>query len=347
MPDLKDIRSLSRDALHDWFVNMKLPAFRAKQVFEWLWKKNAASFDEMSNLPLSLRGELQQHFMIRRAEVSSLDESADGTRKLLFLLFDEQLVEGVLIPSGSRTTACISTQAGCRLACRFCATGGAGFKRDLQAAEIVDQFMHFDRLSCQLYGHPLDNAVYMGMGEPLLNTEAVMRATEIITDAETGSGFSPRRITLSTVGIPEGIRKLAEWPIKIQLAVSLHSAIQQKREQLMPVARKYDLEELSDSLSDYHVKTKERITFEYLLLGDINDGREDMEALALFCRRFPVKVNLINYNEFPGSLFRQSSSVKRDAFMSGLRSKNMVVHLRKSKGSDIAAACGQLAGPKK
>jgi 23S rRNA (adenine2503-C2)-methyltransferase len=339
-----NILDLGPEGILRWCVDEELPAYRAAQISEWLWKKAAMSFQAMSSLPASLRERLDSCFRLQRLEEDLRQQSKDGTRKSVFILEDKQRVEAVLIPSASRTTLCVSTQAGCPLACTFCATGHAGFSRNLKAWEIFDQYRHLNQLSIETWGRPIDNIVYMGMGEPMLNYEATISSVRMLADEQYGPGFSSRRVTLSTAGIPEGIRRLGDENLRCELAVSLHSAIQEKREILMPVAKRYTLTELSDALVDYHAMTNGRPTMEVLLMGGVNDGDEDLSALATYCKAFPVKINLIRYNAFEGSPYHAPDEERVKKWMEGLEKRNMIVNLRNSKGGDIAAACGQLAG---
>lgn len=296
----------------------------------------------MRNLPKELIALLEAEFYIGVVTPEIAQKSHDGTEKISFLLEGDARVEGVMIPSGSRTTACISTQAGCALACAFCATGQSGFTRDAAAWEIFDQVVYLNRVSLEQTGHKLSNLVYMGMGEPFLNYEHTAASLGMLMDPAYGFGFSPQRITVSTCGIPEGIRRFsADFP-KVQLALSLHSAVQEKRASLMPIARKYTLEELTEVLKEYHQLTGGRIIIEYILLGDLNDSEADAKALARFCRSFPVKVNLIPFNPVKESEFKRSGPEKTLTFARILKEKNMLVQQRKSRGSDIDAACGQL-----
>jgi 23S rRNA (adenine2503-C2)-methyltransferase len=252
------------------------------------------------------------------------------------------MVEGVLIPDEGRTTACISSQAGCALACRFCATGMLGFRRNLSFTEIFDQVVLLNLQSNKYSGKNLSNIVFMGMGEPLMNYEEVLKSIEKIT-SEDSLGMSPQRITVSSVGIPGMIRKMGDDKVRFHFALSLHAATDAKRDQIIPVNKKYPLRELTDALKYYHAKTNKRFTIEYILFKDFNDGIEDAKELAVFCKSFPVKINLIGYNPVEGSGFLQSTAEKTRAFREFLESKNMVVNVRKSRGKGINAACGQLA----
>ncbi|MFC2102479.1 23S rRNA (adenine(2503)-C(2))-methyltransferase RlmN [Bacteroidota bacterium] len=341
-----DIRSLSREEIDLFFSSIQEKPFRSKQVYDWLWKKGCQSFEEMSNLPLSLRNRLSETFSFDVIHETGRQQSSDGTMKIAFRLHDDTIIEGVLIPSENRTTACISTQVGCALGCTFCATATLGFARNLTAAEIVDQVWQLTTLSIESHGIPLSNIVLMGMGEPLLNYTHVKRATDLITD-EDGMGISPQRITLSTVGVPKVIRQLADDQFKPHLAISLHAATDVKRDKIIPVNKKFPIKELISALTYYHQKTGKRFTVEYLLLKEVNDSLTDAKALAEFCRNFPVKVNLIEFNPVEGIGFKRSDGKKMKEFHDFLESRNMVVNIRQSRGKDIDAACGQLAGKAK
>lgn len=344
MDQKKNIRLLDKEQIRDWCSLTGFPAYRAGQIYEWLWKKGARSFEVMSDLPLDIRKELDQHFFLPLFSEYALLESKDHTLKAALKMHDGALIEAVLIPAPGRTTLCISTQVGCQLGCTFCATGQSGFVRDLQAFEIYDQFVYFNALSLKRYGHGLSNLVLMGMGEPLLNAEETFLALEKICDQSQGLGFSPKRVTLSTAGIPDGIIRMAKENPGLQLAVSLHSAIQEKREKIMPIAKKHTIADLTEAIKQYHSICGNRVTFEYLLLKGFNDGMGDAAELARFCKSFPVKINLIAYNTYPGAAFGQTGQETIKKWMQFLQEKNIIVHLRQSKGSDIAAACGQLAG---
>jgi 23S rRNA (adenine2503-C2)-methyltransferase len=337
-----DIRLLSLAEIESFFQTIGEKPFRAKQVYEWLWKKSCRSFDEMTNLSKETREKLQQKFTFHVVTILKTVTSSDGTVKNMFQLHDGLLVEGVLIPSDDRTTACISCQAGCPLACSFCATGQLGFNRNLTFPEIYDQVVLLNKQSKELFGSSLSNIVYMGMGEPLLNYDQVLRSVEKIT-SEAGLGISPQRITISSVGIPKMIMKMADDKVKFHFALSLHAANNVKRSSIIPSNRKFPLEELTEALKYYHQKTKKRFTIEYILFHEFNDTIHDARELALFCRSFPVKINLIEYNSTNNSVFQKSQKDKLLAFKEFLETKNLVVNTRKSRGEDIAAACGQLA----
>ncbi len=338
-----NIKSLSLSEIISWCKLHGHPSYRAGQIYEWIWQKGITAFDEMKNLPLALRQQLEEDFILEQLRLDTHQLSSDGTEKFSFITASNDIVEGVLIPSEDRATACISTQAGCALGCKFCATGQLGFQRNLMAWEIYDQVFYINNISLQRFGHKLSNIVYMGMGEPFLNFDAVKESILRITDMEKGLGMSPQRITVSTVGIPEGVRRFADELPTIQLALSLHIAHQQRREELMPVAKKYTLEDITNALIYYHEKTNGRIIIEYILLGGYNDTERDMQDLARFCKSFPVKINLIPYNKVSGSAFSGANNEKTRTFIRFLKDRNLVVNARKSRGSDIAAACGQLA----
>jgi len=337
-----DIRLLSLAEVEAFFQTIDEKSFRAKQVYEWLWKKSCRSFDDMTNISKEIRQKLQQEFTFPVATILKTSTSSDGTVKNIFLLHDGLSVEGVLIPSDNRKTACISSQVGCALACSFCATGQLGFTRNLSFPEIYDQVVLLNEQSNHLFGSSLTNIVYMGMGEPLLNYEQVKQSVEKIT-SEDGLGISPQRITISSVGIPKMIGKMADDNVKFHFALSLNVANNEKRSRIIPSNRKFPLEELTEALRYYHQKTKKRITIEYILFHEFNDSIRDAQELAIFCKNFPVKINLIEYNSTHNSVFRKSEKSKLVAFKEFLENKNLIVNIRKSRGEDIAAACGQLA----
>jgi 23S rRNA (adenine2503-C2)-methyltransferase len=341
----EDIRNKEKGKLKEFFEQQGKKAFRAKQVYEWLWQKGAVSFDEMTNLSKADRQMLSEHFVINALKLNDEQRSRDGTIKCAFELHDGHLVESVLIPSAKRFTACISTQVGCQLNCSFCATAKIPFQRNLNVGEIFDQVMYLNNLAEKNYQGHLTNIVYMGMGEPLNNYENLIGSVNIIS-SEDGLNFSPRRITVSTVGIPDKIKQIAHDNARFNLGVSLHTTIDEKRNQIIPVNKKYNLEQLKEALIFYHKKTGNRIIFEYLMLGDFNDSQKDAQALADYCRNFPVKVNLIEYNPVGNDDYQKSTDQKTEAFKKFLESRNMVVTIRNSRGSDIDGACGQLAGKK-
>lgn len=338
----KDIRKLTQEELEVYFNSIGEKNFRAKQVYEWLWKKNAHQFDDMSNISKILREQLDENFMIQPVEVDLLQKSNDGTIKNAVKLHDGNIVESVLIPTDTRTTACISSQVGCSLDCTFCATSRLKRMRNLTAAEIVDQVVIIDKESKRYFNRPLSNIVFMGMGEPLLNYNEVISAIKKITTDE-GLGMSPRRITLSTSGIPKMIEKLADENLKVKLAVSLHSAREEVRNVIMPFSEKFPLTDLAQSLEYWYDKTKSRITFEYIVWGGINDKKEDIDALVKFCKRIPSKVNIIEYNAIDDGMYQQASEKALNNYIQTLEKNKIVVNVRRSRGKDIDAACGQLA----
>ncbi|MEE4198026.1 MAG: 23S rRNA (adenine(2503)-C(2))-methyltransferase RlmN [Bacteroidales bacterium] len=341
-----DILSYSMGDLKGFLLENQQKPFRAKQIFEWLWKKHVVDFDAMTNLSRSLRDLLKAHFYVQAVNIETIQVSKDKTIKVTFRLIDDLLVEGVLIPTENRATACISSQVGCSLGCEFCATGKMGLKRNLTVGEIFHQVTEIMKLAHEQYNLSLTNIVLMGMGEPLLNYENVLSAIGQISSEE-GLGMSPQRITLSTVGLPRMIRKLADDQVKFNLAISLHAASNKQRSEFMPVNRRNSLEDLRDALIYFNQKTGQRITFEYLLMRGINDSLQDARNLAEYCKNFPVKINIIEYNSTHDQRFKRSSNEVFDQFVSFLKSKNLVVNVRRSRGQDIDAACGQLAAKKK
>ena len=340
--DKKDIRAYTKDQLRDFFVKKGQQAFRGNQVYEWLWKKNAHTFEEMTNLSKDTRVFLDEYFVINHIAVDDMQRSSDGTVKNAVKLFDGLVVESVLIPTDTRTTACISSQVGCAMGCTFCATARLKKQRNLNPDEIYDQVAAINQESELYYGHKLSNIVFMGMGEPLLNYENVMKSIEMITSEE-GLAMSPRRITLSTVGIPKMIKRMADEKVKFNLAVSLHSAIDSVRSSMMPVNISNNLDELMESLQYWHNTTGNRITFEYIIWKDINDSQEAINALVTYCKRVPAKVNLIEYNPIDDGTFQQASPEMTERYITALERNNIIVNVRRSRGKDIDAACGQLA----
>ncbi len=338
----KNIRLLELNEIKSFIVSKNEKPFHAKQVYDWLWKKSAMTFEEMTNISKPVRRILEEHFELPAIRIHSFQISQDKTIKTVFRLTDNQFVEGVLIPSKNRMTACISSQVGCPLGCNFCATGQSGFKRNLMFDEIVDQVAWINKQSMEHYQLPLSNIVYMGMGEPLLNYVHTIRSIEKITSID-GLGMSHRRITLSTVGIPDMIRKLADDKIKFNLAVSLHTANNMKRSTIMPINKKYPLNELAEAIKYFYKTTEQRITYEYILFNEFNDSLTDAKELADFCKISPCKINLIEYNSIGSFPFGKPTKERTQAFADYLEKKNMIVHIRNSRGSDIDAACGQLA----
>ena len=338
----KNIRSLSLDELKEFFVNQGNQAFRGKQVYEWLWKKSARTFEEMTNLATPTRTLLDEHFCINHVEISDEQKSNDRTIKSAFRLADNKTVEGVLIPTKTRMTACISSQVGCSLSCKFCATGKLDRLRNLDADEIYDQVFLLNEQSIRNYNQKLSNIVYMGMGEPLLNYRNVLASVEKITSND-GLGMSPKRITVSTAGIAKMIKKLADDEVRFNLALSLHAANDKKRDYIMPINEQNSLDSLSNAIKYFYEKTGTRPTYEYIIFKNYNDEIKDAQELALFAKVTPCKINIIEYNPIDEGEFQQASSEKVDRFVQFLESKNLIVNLRRSRGKDIDAACGQLA----
>jgi 23S rRNA (adenine2503-C2)-methyltransferase len=337
-----DIRSLDLAQLQQHFTAMKEPSYRAKQVYQWLWEKSARTFAEMSNLSKELRIKLDENYAINVVEVNNSQFSNDHTIKNTFRLYDGNIVEGVLIPMDDRMTACVSSQVGCSLTCKFCATGYMDRKRNLNADEIYDQVVLIDQQAKQNYNAPLTNIVYMGMGEPLLNYANVLKSIERIT-APDGLNMSYKRITVSTAGISKMIKKLGDDGVKFNLALSLHAANDKKRNEIMPINEHNTLKALEEALKYYYSKTKNAVTYEYIVFNHFNDEIEDAIDLAKFCKHVPCKVNLIEYNPIQFADFVNAEGDKIDAFSNYLKSQGITTNIRRSRGKDIDAACGQLA----
>jgi 23S rRNA (adenine2503-C2)-methyltransferase len=338
----KDIRALTKEQLRDFFVKQGDKAFRGNQVYEWLWQKSAHNFDDMTNISLATRTMLENHFVINHIKVDTLQRSSDGTVKNAVKLHDGLIVESVLIPTKSRTTACVSSQVGCSLDCKFCATARLKRMRNLNPDEIYDQVVAIDKESRLYFDRPLSNIVFMGMGEPLMNYNNVLKAIDKITSSE-GLGMSPKRIVVSTSGVPKMIKKMADDQVKFKLAVSLHSAIDEVRTSIMPFNATFPLTDLREALEYWYKKTKNRITYEYVVWDGINDKKKDVEALIQFCKFAPSKVNLIEYNPIDDGEFQQANSKAIDMYVSMLEANHITVTVRRSRGKDIDAACGQLA----
>jgi 23S rRNA (adenine2503-C2)-methyltransferase len=344
-PAKRPIKSITLPELESLFQTLGQPAYRAKQVMEWLFAKRVKSFAEMTNLPAALRERLDAEFGFETLEPVRTIGSKDTTQKFLFKLGDGSLIESVLIPASpalygegsDRRTICISSQVGCAYGCKFCASGLDGFARNLHAGEIVDQFLRVEELS----GERINNIVFMGMGEPLANYEHFIRAVGII-NAPLGIGLGARHITVSTSGLAPVIRKLAEQPLQIRLAISLHGATDEVRQQIMPVNRKYPLAELLEACAYYRERKNQRITFEFILIEGINDSLEQASALARIARQLDAKVNCIPYNTVEGLEWKRPSIRRQDAFMAVLERAGADATIRREKGHDIAAACGQL-----
>lgn len=337
-----DIRNLDHKELTDYFKSIGEARFRADQVHKWLWQDAVLDFNAMTNLSKSLREKLDEHFYIQELAIADVQASSDGTRKYAFRMHDGNLVEGVLIPTEKRLTACISTQVGCSLACTFCATGQLKRMRNLGHSEIYDQVVAIDREAREHYGRGLTNIVYMGMGEPLLNYKNTLSSIHYITD-EKGLGMSPRRITVSTAGIAKAIERFADDDPKVGLALSLHAANDAKRDTIMGINETNNLDRLAKALRCYHGKTGKMVTFEYIIFRDFNDSLDDARELLAYCQRVPSKVNIIEYNDVEGTPFKKSPEDRVNAFAAYLEGHGVTAKIRRSRGKDIDAACGQLA----
>lgn len=339
-----DIRLISRDQIQEFLVSIGEKPFRAKQIYSWLWERSARTFDEMTNLSLSLRETLKEHFVIRPIIEDVTQMSSDGTVKKRFRLHDGHLMESVLIPVTykDRYTVCVSCQVGCSLSCSFCATGKMKRVRNLDPGEIYDQVVMINQLSLERYDHPITNIVYMGMGEPLLAYNSVLKSIEHLTSPE-GLNMSPKRITVSTAGIAKMIRRLADDGVKFNLALSLHAADDAKRNEIMPINEQNNLKVLMEALQYFYDTTGNRISYEYIAFEDFNTTREDAYNLIKLCKSFPVKVNIIEYNQVEGVELRRASEVKTDKFADILMKNGVIATIRRSRGKDIDAACGQLA----
>ena len=339
----RNIRHLSLGELEEYFSGKGLPRFRAKQVYEWIWQKKASSFADMTNLSKELRSELDAAFSLPALKVDASQHSSDGTVKSRFRTVDGHLVEGVLIPTEERQTACVSSQIGCSLSCKFCATGYMGRKRNLDYDEIFDEVVLLNQQAETVYGKKLTNIVFMGMGEPLLNYKNVLKAIERI-GAEDGLGMSPRRITVSTAGVAKMIRQLGDDKVRFKLALSLHAANDKKRSEIMPINDTNNLKVLIDALNYFYKQTGNEITFEYILFNQFNDSIADADELVKVYRQVPADlVNIIEYNPIDAARFTKPSEEVTQAFMEHLAKNRVNARLRRSRGKDIDAACGQLA----
>ncbi len=345
MPDKRDIRALTLDEIKTYLTQEGEKGFRAGQIYEWIWQKGASTFEEMSNLSKSLREKLKEAFIIRQLKTDFVQKSEDGTIKVRFATYDGNMIEGVLIPTPNRITACISSQVGCSLSCSFCATGRLKRTRNLDRGEIFDQVFLLNRLAEKEYERHLSNIVFMGMGEPLLNYKNVMMGIERITSPD-GLGISPRRITLSTAGVAKMIRQLGDDGVKFNLALSLHATTDEKRSKIMAINEHNNLEALVEALNYFYEKTRGRITFEYILFDGYNESLEDAKRLVKLCRQVPAKVNIIEYNPVDGVQFEKALAEKREIFLDYLERNGTTATFRKSRGKDIDAACGQLANKK-
>jgi len=338
----RDIRKLKLDELKSFFVEKGDKAFRAQQVYEWLWQKSAKSFDQMTNISLETRDLLKANFVINHIKVDNMQRSIDGTIKNAVTLHDGLVVESVLIPAEKRITACVSSQVGCSLACKFCATARLKRQRNLSVDEIYDQVAAIREQSELFFGRPLTNIVFMGMGEPMLNYANVMAAIEKITSPK-GLNMASRRITVSTVGVAKMIKKMADDNPKFNLAVSLHAALNETRSSIMPINDTNSLEELAEALQYWYQKTKSKVTYEYVVWKGINDSPEHAHALLKFAKLVPSKVNLIEYNPIDDGEFQQADEAVLNMYMDLLEKNGITTRIRKSRGKDIDAACGQLA----
>ncbi|MCB9332279.1 MAG: 23S rRNA (adenine(2503)-C(2))-methyltransferase RlmN [Lewinellaceae bacterium] len=344
---IRDLRTITLPDLEALFASWNEPRFRAKQLYEWLWAKSVTDLDDMSNLPKDLRQRIRENFTLHTLQIDAVQNSADGTIKTRLVTHDGHRIESVLIPvpEDNRYTVCVSTQVGCSLTCAFCATGRMGRKRNLEAYEIYDQVAIGNRQCQEAYGQGLTNIVYMGMGEPLLTYANTMESIARITaPPPSGLGMSARRITVSTAGIAKMIRKLADDGFRSNLALSLHAADDAKRNEIMPINESNQLELLMEALEYFYRKTKNRISYEYIAFERFNDSIEDAQKLVRLCRRhFPVRVNIIEYNPIDGAPFTKTGEERLDAFAAYLAKNGVTVTVRRSRGKDIDAACGQLA----
>ncbi|MGE0590837.1 MAG: 23S rRNA (adenine(2503)-C(2))-methyltransferase RlmN [Cyclobacteriaceae bacterium] len=338
----RDIRKLKLDELKTFFIEQGDKPFRAQQVYEWLWQKSCKDFDQMTNISLSTREMLKQYFIINHIRVDKMQRSEDGTIKNAVMLHDGLIVESVLIPTEKRITACVSSQVGCSLDCKFCATARLKRMRNLNADEIYDQVAAIQEQSELFFGRPLTNIVFMGMGEPLLNYNNVITAIDKITSPK-GLNMAPKRLTVSTVGVAKMIKKMADDEVKFNLAVSLHAAIDKTRSSIMPINDTNNLDELADAIKYWYAKRKKKVTYEYVVWKGVNDDLEHAQALLRFCKHVPSKVNLIEYNTIEEDGFKQASDESLRMYQELLESNGITTRIRKSRGKDIDAACGQLA----
>ena len=337
-----DIRNLSENQIINFFEEKGFDSYRGRQLYEWIWKKSAHSFDDMTNLSKDLRLMLDSHFVINHIEVDKIQKSSDGTIKNAVKLFDDYTVESVLIPTDERTTACVSSQVGCSLDCHFCATAKLKRMRNLNPDEIYDQVVTINNQSLKYFNRSISNIVFMGMGEPLMNYNNLISSIEKIS-SDKGLNISQKRIVVSTSGIPKMIKKLADENLKVNLALSLHSAIEEKRNKIMPFSKKFSLDDIKESLLYWYSLTKRRITFEYIVWKGVNDNIDDINALIKYCKSVPSKVNLIEYNSIGDESFKSASQNMINLYKDLLEKNKITVTVRRSRGKDIHAACGQLA----
>ncbi len=339
-----EIKNFTKEEITQFSGDIGQPRYRADQLWDWIWKKQALSFDEMSNLPLDFREKLKANFQLVGLQQDLVQHSADGTFKVRFVLHDGSKIETVLIPvvDENRYTVCVSCQVGCSLTCSFCATGKMKRIRNLEPAEIVDQVILVNKICERMYGNRITNIVYMGMGEPLLTYSNVMKSIDMLTSPDT-IGMSPRRITVSTAGIAKMIKKLADDDSKVNLALSLHAADDSKRNEIMPINEQNDLKSLIEAIEYFYRKTRNRISYEYIALKGFNDSQEDAKKLIKLCHRFPVRVNVIEYNPIEDGSFDKSDEDTINEFAKTVRESGVMITVRRSRGKDIDAACGQLA----
>lgn len=343
----KNIRQLSLTELEQYFETMGEKKFRARQVWEWLWQKHAHSFADITNLSKELRQKLGDNFVLPALTIADTQNSSDGTVKMGFKTHEGHLCEGVLIPTENRFTACVSSQIGCSLSCRFCATGYIDRKRNLDYDEIYDEVVLLNQECEKTYGKKLSNIVFMGMGEPLLNYRNVLKSIERITAAD-GLGMSPRRITVSTAGVAKQIKQLGDDGVKFKLALSLHAPNDKKRNEIMPINESNNLKVITEALNHFYKKTGNEITLEYILFNNFNDGEQDANELIKIYRQVPADlVNIIEYNPIEFAKFTKPTDERIDAFMTYLGKHKVNARLRRSRGKDIDAACGQLANKAK
>ena len=338
----KDLRLITPENLEQLLKKNKFPKYRSKQIQNWARKINVQSFDQMSNLPNDLIHFLIENFKLNKSKVNTIKKSSDGTIKFAIQLYDNLIVEAVLIPSNKRITACVSSQVGCSLDCNFCATSKIKKMRNLESYEIFDQIMLLNKESINHFSSPITNIVFMGMGEPLLNYKNVIESIDQIT-SDFGIGISYKKITLSTSGISKMIRKMADDNVKFNLAISLHTALEKTRNKVMPFSKSFPIKELVDSLEYWYKKIKRKITFEYLIWKEINDDFEHINALVSICKRIPSKVNIIEYNDTDDSVFQNADDKWINNYLTTLKENRIPVSVRRSRGKDIDAACGQLA----
>lgn len=340
---MKNLRHIPLAELEQQLKEWEEPKFRAAQIHDWIWKKHAGSIEQMTNLSKALRDKLHQEYYIPKVSIDKSQFSNDGTVKSRFRLHDDRFIEGVLIPTEKRMTACVSSQVGCSLSCKFCATGYLPRSRNLEYDEIVDEVTLLNQLAEEHFGKKLSNIVFMGMGEPLLNYKNVLKAIEAITSPEK-LGMSPRRITVSTAGVAKMIRQLGDDKVKFKLALSLHAANDKKRDEIMPINESNDLKSLIDALNYFYQQTKNEITLEYILFDKFNDSLQDAEELVKVYRRIPADlVNIIEYNAIDQADYRKPNETVTNKFMQYLAAHKVNARLRRSRGKDIDAACGQLA----